>query len=118
MVIRARIDAEAALRDAEHVCERIDDAQCDGIECRAVDNGSIVCGVPADIHKERGALAHRAAEVPAVFPEQKRRLLLGVRITRVPKVLSEIEKSGAVKLIGSRPGQYLDPARADSVVFR
>src|SRR5437016_565254 len=86
LIIRARIDSKTVLRDAKHVCERIDDAHGDRVERRAVDNGSIVCGVEPGVEEERRALAHRAAEVAADFSKQKWRLLLRIRITGVPKI--------------------------------
>ncbi len=118
LVIRARITSDAALRDSKDIGERINDAECGGVKDRPVDNGSVVNGVPAEIGKERSALAYWPTQVRASFFKQKRRLLRRVRITRIPEVVSVIEKSGAVKLICSRPGQYLDPSRANSVVFR
>ena len=104
LVIRARITSDAALRDSKDIGERINDAECGGVKDRPVDNGSIVNGVPAEIGKERSALAHRPTQVSADFSQQKRRLLGRVGIARIPEVVSEIEKSGPVKLIRARPG--------------
>ena len=118
LVIRPRIDAPPALRNPEHVREGIDDAQRDRIKRRAVDDGAIVHRVAPEIEKERRALAHRTTQVPAVLLQQKRRLLLRVWITGIPEVVREVEGLRAMKLIGSWPGQYLDTAGAQPVVFR
>ena len=104
LVIRARITSDAALRDSEHIGERINDAECVGVERRPVDNGSVINGVPAEIGKERSALAQWPTQVSAGFLQQKRRLLGRIGIARIPEVVSVIEKPGPMKLIRSRPG--------------
>src|SRR2546422_8761094 len=87
LIVRARITSDTALRSSEHIGKRIDDPQCGGVERGAIDDGSVIDGVPSEIEKERGALAHWPAEVPSGLPKQKRCLLERIRIAGIPEVV-------------------------------
>src|SRR5579864_3633335 len=71
-----------------------------------------------DIQEERGAPVQRTAPTGSVFLQQKRRLLLRIRVPRIPEVISEIKVGCAMKFVGAWFGEDLDAAIAQLVVFR
>src|SRR5579862_4034195 len=74
--------------------------------------------MPLDIERKRRAAAERAGQVSAILLQNKRGLLLRVRISRIPEAVAEIVESGTVKLVGPRLGEYFDAAVAELVVLR
>src|SRR5262249_27386458 len=75
-------------------------------------------GVTPEIDKERCALSYRTADIADVLLKEERGLFLRIRISRIPKIVRNIESFGAVELVRSRFRQYFDPSCADLVVFR
>src|SRR5882672_9315696 len=71
-----------------------------------------------DVEEERAALVDRSAEIASVLLQQKRRLLLRVRITRIPEGVPEVVEARSVKLVGPRLGEDFDSAVAELVEFR
>jgi len=96
---------------------RIDDRERYGIQNGAVDNCSVVDGVPLDIERERGSLAQRSAHIAAVLLQQERRLLSGVRIPRIPEVVAEVVEGRPTEPVAAGLGEDLDAAGAERVVL-
>jgi hypothetical protein len=118
LIIEAWVDDYAPLRSPVDIGEWVDDGQHNRVERAAVDDGAVVNGMSLDIQEKRGAPVQWTAPTGSVFLQQKRRLLLRIRVPRIPEVIGEIKVGGAMKFIGTRFGEDLDPAITEFVVFR
>src|SRR5262249_40078865 len=81
------IDCPSPLRNEKYVGEWTDDVQRGAIECRTIDYGAIIHGVPPEIDEERGALSYRTADIADVLLKEKWGFLLRKWIPRIPKVI-------------------------------
>src|SRR5262245_29272916 len=117
LIVHARVDRNAALRRLGRVGEGADHAQSLRVESDRVDDGAVVNRVPPDVQKERRPFVERAAQIPAVLLQQERRLLLRVRIARIPEIMSEVVEPRSAKLVGPRLGEDLNAAQTKLIVF-
>ena len=95
LIIHPRREDYAALRNAQHAGERIDDGERLRVDRDAVDDGAVVDGMALDVEGERRALVDGAAQHAAVLLQQKGRLALRVGVARVPEIVAEVEEAGA-----------------------
>src|SRR5579863_965048 len=107
----------SALRNAEYLCVGIDDGQRVRVECRAVDDRTVVdCGA-VDGEEKRATVGQWTLQAAAVFFQQKRCLLRCIRVPRIPYAVSEIVIPGAMELVPTRPGKDFNPSVAQFVVL-
>ena len=117
LIIQARADGDAALRNAKDVRERIDDGERLRIERGPVDDGAVVDRIAADIQEERALRVNWAAQAAAVFLQEERRLPGGIGVARVPEIIGEVVVAQSFEFVRARLGEDLDAAEAEFVVL-
>ncbi len=117
LIIQARAHTSEALGRSIDAEERLN-AEGLLIHGYSIDDGPVVDGVPLRIQREGCALADRPTGLPFQFVEQQRRLLGGVGIARIPKVVGIVVMDVAAIMIGARLGEDFNSSETEFVVFR
>src|SRR5262249_35527347 len=102
LIIDARGDADAPLRRARCGRKGIDDIKRVRIERDRIDDGAVVDRIPPGVDKEGGPRADRAAQAAPGFIQQEGRLLLRIRVARIPELVRKVVVEGTPKLVRSR----------------